>query len=246
LSDFFLIKKAANSNIDRESIMKNIFKMHNVRSIVCFSLVTTLSGCSLISDFPSLSFGDDEVDSPKQSMPSYNVNASSETLPSVTKTQENKYEAHLAEWQQAKANVNKVANLAGQLTALTAKVKSLESTQAKLAQQLNSANKSSAQPADYSNSSQSSVNTMKGYAIQLFSVPQKSQIQPSWDKSMKMHPSELSGLKRIYEEVTVSNRLYYRVKAGVFNSKLQAEQLCSKIKSSGAVCIPTLFKGQPF
>ena len=63
---------------------------------------------------------------------------------------------------------------------------------------------------------------------------------------MKKNPSELSGLKRIYEEVTVSNRLYYRVKAGVFNSKLQAEQLCSKIKSSGAFCIPTMFKGQSF
>jgi hypothetical protein len=226
--------------------MKNIFKMHNLRSIVCFSLVTTLSGCSLISDFPSLSFGDDELDKPEQSMPSYNVNASSEKLPSVTQAQEKKYEAHLAEWQQAKANVNKVASLASQVNMLTAKVKSLESTQAKLTQQLNTANKGRAQPADYSNNSQKNVNAMKGYAVQLFSVPQKSQIQPSWDKAMKMHPSELSGLKRIYEEVTVSNRLYYRVKAGVFNSKLQAEQLCSKIKSSGAVCIPTLFKGQSF
>lgn len=226
--------------------MKSVFKIKGVKYIVWLSLMITLTGCSLLPELPSFSFGEDEPPALEQTVQSNNLKQLSKNMSSDTNTNNNKYEEHLLEWQQAKDNMNKVTNLAGQVTTLTAKIKSLETTQAKLKQELSNVTKSNTPRANYSKKPQSATNNMEGYAIQLFSVPQKSQIQPSWDKAMKMHPNELSGLKRIYEQVTVSNRLYYRVKAGVFNSKSQAAKLCSKIKSAGSVCIPTLFKGQSF
>jgi len=214
--------------------MKNIFKIRGIRSIACLSIVVMLSGCSSLPDFPSFSFfDDDEEQIPQQSMPS------------AVSSQERKYEEHLAEWQQAKVNVNKVTNLTVQVNELTAKVNSLESNQVKLEQELKLAKKSNTQPAQYSNGNRP-TNHMKGFGVQLFSVSNKSKIESSWDIAMETHPNELSGLQRIYEKVTVNGRIYYRVKAGSFNSMSQAKQLCSKIQSSGSVCIPTLFIGQPF
>ncbi len=227
--------------------MKNIFKILGVRSIAFFLPVITLAGCSSLPSLSSLPFfGDDEEEVSSESSQSNVPNPLPKNMSAVINDKKMKYEDHLVEWQQAKLDVNKVASLESQVTMLTAKVETLENTQAKLTMQLKTVNRSRAQLTNDSNSTQSSVNEMQGYAIQLFSVPQKSQVQLSWNKAMRKHPSELSGLKRIYEEVTISNRRYYRVKAGVFNSKLKAEQVCSKIISSGSACLATSFKGQSF
>lgn len=81
------------------------------------------------------------------------------------------------------------------------------------------------------------VAAVKGsWQIQLMSSPNKIAVEKSWATMSKKHTSLSS---QVYE-VEVANLgakgTYYRLKAGNFSNKAEADAFCSKLKSQGATC----------
>lgn len=82
-----------------------------------------------------------------------------------------------------------------------------------------------------------------GYALQLFSLSNRQEIQPNWNALVNKHPQILSSLQLKYEQVTVNNKVYFRVKAGKFNSRAAAIAACDKLRTAGSPCLPASFNG---
>lgn len=75
------------------------------------------------------------------------------------------------------------------------------------------------------------------FSLQLAAVTNPDKVQTTWEKLQNRYPDVLSDLDYHTEEVTVSNRLYYRVKAGDYSSYDEAKASCNKLAKAGASCI---------
>lgn len=75
------------------------------------------------------------------------------------------------------------------------------------------------------------------YALQLAAVTKQEAIEPTWLQLKKTYPKLLDGLVLKSEEVMISNRIYYRVKAGEYSSFNEAQKQCDALRQQGASCI---------
>jgi len=75
------------------------------------------------------------------------------------------------------------------------------------------------------------------FSLQLASVTEPTAVESTWQRLQKRYPDVLSDLDLHSEEVIVSNRTYFRVKAGSFDSYDEAKRQCSQLRKSGASCI---------
>jgi hypothetical protein len=75
------------------------------------------------------------------------------------------------------------------------------------------------------------------FSLQLASVTEPAAVESTWQRLQERYPDVLSDLDLHSEEVIVSNRTYFRVKAGSFESYDEAKRQCSELRKSGASCI---------
>lgn len=84
--------------------------------------------------------------------------------------------------------------------------------------------------------SQNAAIAAGSWQVQLMSSQNKKAIETSWDASTKKH-SALKGLPHEIEEAVVNGSTYYRLKAGAFANKADADGVCNSIKAEGGSCI---------
>lgn len=75
------------------------------------------------------------------------------------------------------------------------------------------------------------------YSLQFLSVKKKDNVKPAWDKLIKKHPQILSSLIPIYEKIDINSTVYYRLKAGTFDSKQVATSMCKQLQLQETTCI---------
>lgn len=75
------------------------------------------------------------------------------------------------------------------------------------------------------------------FSLQLASVTEQQALESTWQRLQQRYPDQLSDLDFHSEEVIVSNRTYFRVKAGSFDSYDEAKRQCTELRKSGASCI---------
>jgi Sporulation related domain. len=81
------------------------------------------------------------------------------------------------------------------------------------------------------------------HAVQLASVRNKNKLTQAWMKIKQKAPQLLSSLKPSYEQVNVKGIIYYRLKAGSFNTLANGENFCEQLKQHGVKCVITTFGG---
>jgi hypothetical protein len=77
----------------------------------------------------------------------------------------------------------------------------------------------------------------RSFSLQLASVTEQQALESTWQRLQQRYPDQLSDLDFHSEEVIVSNRTYFRVKAGSFDSYDEAKRQCTELRKSGASCI---------
>jgi len=222
--------------------MKNILIKSKIITVVLFSFFITLSGCS---SSPTV---DEHSKKNMEQKPIYDVNASSQQS----------YEQHLAEWQEMKNSVQRLIVIEAELTELIEYLNNI----AKAAE----ANKEVVQsenppetivvaspntiitPIDKPTNTITSAETTNSifYSLQLAAVTKESQIQTSWQALTTKHPNELKNLVRTYEESVIKGVTYYRIKAGKFTIKSDAEELCNQLSALNSPCIVKNHNGTGF
>jgi hypothetical protein len=99
---------------------------------------------------------------------------------------------------------------------------------------------------DTSSEPQKENSIVKKYAIQLGSMTDKNSIKTTWDALTKTHSILLSGLIPVYEVALLREKTYYRLKAGGFETEVQAVKLCNKLQLLKVPCFSSTFKGESF
>ncbi len=75
------------------------------------------------------------------------------------------------------------------------------------------------------------------WQIQLISSPNKAAMEKAWIDLSKKY-SALKGLPHEVESADLGSKgTFYRLKAGAFNERLDADKLCNSIKSAGGSCL---------
>ena len=75
------------------------------------------------------------------------------------------------------------------------------------------------------------------WQIQLISSPNKAAMDKAWTDLTKKY-SQLSGLPHEIESADLGTKgTFYRLKAGAFSTRTEADKLCNSIKSSGGSCL---------
>ncbi|WDE05219.1 SPOR domain-containing protein [Thalassomonas viridans] len=227
---------------------------------ICCSLLTGLSGCTMMQDEP-------EAAPLENAGPQRVQQPAAATIP--------KFEEHLHEWQDIKPGIERLVAIEGELTELidqlntiiseneTAKQQAAAQTQrqdtvaAAPAPAVNAqprpqvtktaeptpAAKPTAKPA--SEPVVQTTGTGPAYTLQLYSLSNQQQVRPTWYRLQHKHPAILGKLKAIFEKISIKQNTFYRVKAGKFSDSFQADEVCSRLKALGTQCIPTEYKGQP-
>lgn len=77
----------------------------------------------------------------------------------------------------------------------------------------------------------------RNFSLQLASVTAQDSLESTWQRLQQRYPDQLSDLDFHSEEVIVSNRTYFRVKAGSFDNYDEAKRQCAVLRKSGASCI---------
>lgn len=217
-----------------------------------FFVLLCISGCSTIPFS-----GDDvqEEDNKVQTLqqPTKEVTANEKKITNP------KFEEHLSEWLELKPSVKRLIAIEGELLEL------IEQLSAMTNKPSNIATKNKTQPTfdkgqKLPTEQVSPVEIPKlplprattiskerqSYALQLAALNEKVQIKTTWNALVKKHPSILNTLELTYEESIVNSKTYYRVKAGKFNDKATAIQLCKQLIILKTNCIPTIYKGTVF
>ena len=75
------------------------------------------------------------------------------------------------------------------------------------------------------------------WQVQLMSSPNQKAVTSAWSGLVKKHPA-LKGVSHEIETADLGSKgTYYRLKAGAFATRAEADKLCSTIKSQGGSCI---------
>jgi hypothetical protein len=141
---------------------------------------------------------------------------------------------HLQEWQDMKPDIARLAALEDEVKELIKQLKSMTdriADQNTLIMQTSSVNASAAVKQQ-----KPSINSENMYAIQLFSLTDKKIMRRTWNKLSTKHPIILGQLSPIYEEVSMQGKTFYRVKAGLFETKRAAMKLCGSLKNANTNC----------
>lgn len=77
---------------------------------------------------------------------------------------------------------------------------------------------------------------VKKYFVQLASVTESDSINLTWEQMKRKNPDLLDDLEYSSEQVTVSSRTYYRIKAGPMTTMQAAKRLCDNLKIRGSNC----------
>ena len=81
--------------------------------------------------------------------------------------------------------------------------------------------------------------TTPKWHAQLASMSSKADAEKAWSPLVKKHSVVLSGVShKIVKATTAANKTVYRLVAGEFASKKQAQDFCAKLKARGQDCVP--------
>ena len=75
------------------------------------------------------------------------------------------------------------------------------------------------------------------WQIQLMSSPNKKAVDSAWASMVKKHPALANQPHEIETADLGAKGTYYRLKAGAFNDRSDADNLCNTIKKQGGSCI---------
>lgn len=81
------------------------------------------------------------------------------------------------------------------------------------------------------------------YGAQLASLTNPSQLESTWEKFRRKHVV-LDDAGVVFEKTTNTRGDYYRVKAGPYQTRIEAKKICSALKSQGQDCIVTEIKNE--
>lgn len=76
-----------------------------------------------------------------------------------------------------------------------------------------------------------------GYTLQLASITSKDAAGPAWKDMQKAHPDLLGPLSLSVEKANVSGKTYYRIQAGTFTDRTEAQGLCARLKAGKQDCL---------
>ena len=77
------------------------------------------------------------------------------------------------------------------------------------------------------------------WRAQLASMSSKADAEKAWNPMVKKHSVVLSGVShQVIKATTANKKTVYRLVAGAFDSKKQAQDFCAKLKARGQDCIP--------
>lgn len=87
--------------------------------------------------------------------------------------------------------------------------------------------------------SQSGLNDM--YTVQLAAMDSLEKLKATWQQAITRKPNlEQTHVPR-YERISISNQDVYRLKTGVFNTKLQALEFCDELGASNIPCFASQY-----
>jgi hypothetical protein len=231
-------------------IMTNNFLL---KAITLSTLIFALSACSILPNLSWLGLVDDTVPYTNETEIPNTQQASMSTETELTQTnlQSNasavqnsksyeKMEKHLKEWQDMKPSIARLTALEAEVKELTKQLKNMNANSAANARIIDPSpqvmENSITTGSKVARQKNSIINTENMYAIQLFSLMDKNIIRRTWDNLSTKHPNILGTLSPIYEEVSMQGKTFYRVKAGSFETKRAAMQLCESLRSANTHC----------
>lgn len=102
----------------------------------------------------------------------------------------------------------------------------------------------SVQEAEPEEWSQSTTNAH--YALQVASIPDKSQLPVVWQELYAQNPDLLADLQPNFQHAFVNNKDYYRLKLGGFETQTQAQTRCRQLKAAGISCLVAEYSASDF
>lgn len=81
------------------------------------------------------------------------------------------------------------------------------------------------------------------FMVQVASLTSLDNLKKNWETQQEQYPEILNGLPARYQNVEMNGKEYYRLKAGEFNHKAQAVEVCEMLISKKAECIVVNNKG---
>ncbi|MCP4320536.1 MAG: SPOR domain-containing protein [Alteromonadales bacterium] len=179
-------------------------------------------------------------------------------MKSDKKTMEN-IEKHLSEWQEIKPSLERLVLIEEELKTLITEVGKMAVQQKKaLADKENQQKFSVVKPAPIPVALPEPEATppelikevieasYSNYALQVFTVDNKKQLEKSWKQWSEKHRAILTENHPIYEKIKKDRTTYFRVKINNFISQSDAVSTCQKIKQLGDDCFVTNNYGQRF
>jgi len=152
-----------------------------------------------------------------------------------------KYEKLLTEWQEVKPSLKRLVAIESELSELIDYLNNLAQMPEKKQQVTNE------KPAEVtiSKASKDSSNSIR-FSVQLAAVTIKTKINTTWAVLKNKHPKLLGSLETTYEKSIVNSKTYYRIKAGNFENKIDAKELCQQLSVLATPCLISKYKGTIF
>lgn len=163
-------------------------------------------------------------------------------------------EAQQLKWQAIQPSVNRLVAIEKELNTLIAQLNSAvtaqkveKAKQQKKAQQEKklAAKKAKASPAVKAPVvNKNMANTNANYALQLMTLSDVKSIEKSWLAIQAKHGNLLADYQPLIETVEVNNKSFYRIKAGAFSAKSEAQKVCSQLEKQKASCLVSAYSGK--
>jgi hypothetical protein len=84
------------------------------------------------------------------------------------------------------------------------------------------------------------------YAVQVASIPDKSQLPVVWQELYTKNPNLLGDLQPNFQHAWVNNKDYYRLKLGGFATQTEAQARCRQLKAAGVTCLVSDYTSSDF
>ncbi|MCP4320636.1 MAG: SPOR domain-containing protein [Alteromonadales bacterium] len=136
-------------------------------------------------------------------------------------------EQQLQTWEEARPEVNRLVALESKLNALIIEQKEIAKAN-KLKARKEKRKQREARPF---------------FMLQLSSLYSLDKLKTSWLSEQKLYPELLNGLPARYQQVEISGKQYFRLKAGEFNQKADALKACQALIAEGGDCVVVNNKG---
>ena len=206
-----------------------------LKTLTVSTFIFGLSACSMLPDLSWFEFEDEPLENTRetemQALQQTSMKTQAEVVLNTPQDSEynEKVDRHLQEWQNMKPDFARLAALESEVKELTKQLNSMQVNQNTSGTQKSITTGSAKQQKPF-------INSESMYAIQLFSLADKTIMRQTWDRLATKHPTILGNLSPIYQEVRMQGKTFYRVKAGSFSSKSAATKLCSRLKNANTNC----------